>query len=306
MRPFLLFLLIAATPLLGEDAPTLEGKTLPPGLPAKDGRWAGTGKWTMYYIHEVERSVKEDGVTHQVLLLTGEKTTISMTPDSSRIAKVEAAAAVIDKQGKLRVGALIGNVWHQLPDGAFGIGNRRNPLVPWVHVAADQGLYPYGSRIFVPAAIGYKTPEGKILDGYFWVADAGSAIKGRLRFDLFVGHDKVYTEMMDRSRLWKWKPETYVEKLPTVPAAINPSTPEGMYQLLIRLGELKDPNDPALVPHAFSKVSDDMKAALTTFQKKYPSIPTAEYGNPLCATTLWYLTKAAQDLANKDKPAVKK
>jgi 3D (Asp-Asp-Asp) domain-containing protein len=254
----------------------------------------------MYYIHEATVAVKEKGVKHTVILLTGEKKTLQITQECSRIAKVEAAAAVVDKEtGKVRVGALIGNVWHELPEGAFGIGNRKNPLVPWVHVAADQRLYPFGSRVFMPSAVGYKTPEGRVLDGYFWVADAGSAIKGRLRFDLFVGHDAIYTEMMARRRLAKPGIECYVEKLPKVPDKISPSTPQGMHELLIRLGCLRAPGVEGFSPHAFMVIPDEMRDALVVFQKRYSEIPPAEYGNPLGATTLWFLTKAAQELSGK-------
>ncbi len=297
--------MIFLLPLVGEDAPQVDAKNLPANLPAKDGKWSGTGKWTMYYIHEIETVEKERGVPHTVELLTGERVTVNMTPASSRTAKVEAAAAMTDKNGNRRVGALIGNVWQELPEGAFGIGNRKNPLVPWVHVAADQGIYPFGSRVYVPAAVGYTTPEGRVLDGYFWVGDTGSAIKGNLRFDLFVGPDGVYRDMMERSRMWKWKPDTYVEKLPQVPAAISPTTVEGMHELLIRLGDLPAPGVPGFEPHAFMAMPPEMKDALTAFQKKYADIPPAEYGNPLGATTLWFLTKAAQDLAAKDAAAKK-
>lgn len=300
MRLFILFLILGIFPALAQE---VVKKELPPGLPKKDGRWGGNGKWTMYYIHEIEVAEKTKGVTHPVLLLTGEKTTISMTTASSKTALVEAAAAMVDKQGKLRVGALIGKVWHELPEGAFGLGNRKNPLVPWVHVAADQKLYPFGSRVFVPAAVGYTTPEGKVLDGYFWVGDTGSAIKGKLRFDLFVGHDPIYDEMMIRGRQWKWRPECYVEKPPKVPAAISPTTAAGMHELLMRLGCLARPGVPGFSPHAFMTIPEEMRDALVMFQKRYSDIPTAEYGNPLGATTLWFLTQTAADLAKKESVA---
>jgi 3D (Asp-Asp-Asp) domain-containing protein len=305
MRALLLLIMISIIPLLAEDAPTVDSQKLPAGLPAKDGRWGGSGKWTMYYIHEIEVVEKDRGVSHTVELLTGERTTVSMTPASSRTAKVEAAAAMTDKNGNRRVGALIGNVWHELPEGAFGVGNRKNPLVPWVHVAADQSLYPFGSRVFVPSAVGYTTPEGKVLDGYFWVGDTGGAIKGKLRFDLFVGPDGVYRDMMERSRMWKWKPETYVEKPPVVPAEISPTTAEGMHELLMRLDCLPRPGVPGFSPHAFMAIPPEMKDALIVFQKRYADIPTAEYGNPLGATTLWFLTQAAADLAARDAAAKK-
>jgi 3D (Asp-Asp-Asp) domain-containing protein len=303
MRFFAFLLLIGIIPLLGEDAPQVNPANLPANLPPKDGKFGGAGKWTMYYIHEVETVEKERGVSHTVELLTGERVTVNMTPASSRTAKVEAAAAMTDKSGNRRVGALIGNVWHELPEGAFGLGNRKNPLVPWVHVAADQSLYPFGSRVFVPAAIGYTTPEGKVLDGYFWVGDTGSAIKGNLRFDLFVGPDGVYRDMMERGKMWKWKPDTYVEKPPKVPAEISPTTAEGMHELLMRTGDLAAPGVPGFTPHAFMSIPPEMVAALTSFQKKYPDIPSAEYGNPMGATTIWFLTQAAADLAKKDAAA---
>lgn len=66
--------------------------------------------------------------------------------------------------------------WTDLPEGWQGKGNRMNPLTPYPTVAADQNRHPYGSRIFISDIKNFKTPEGEVLDGYFWMADVGGGI----------------------------------------------------------------------------------------------------------------------------------
>jgi 3D (Asp-Asp-Asp) domain-containing protein len=68
----------------------------------------------------------------------------------------------------------------------YGKGNRGNALEPFVSVAADQSRFPFGTKIYVPAAKGLKLPGGKRHDGFFVVADVGSAIKGN-HLDFFTG-----------------------------------------------------------------------------------------------------------------------
>lgn len=68
----------------------------------------------------------------------------------------------------------------------YGKGNKGNPLTPFVSVAADQSLYPFGTKLYIPAARGLKLPGGKVHDGIFVVDDVGSAIKGN-HLDFFTG-----------------------------------------------------------------------------------------------------------------------
>lgn len=65
-------------------------------------------------------------------------------------------------------------------------------LTPYIHVAADPKHYAMGDLIEVPELAGTPVPrvDGKGTmphPGYLIVADTGGAIKGRQRFDFFIG-----------------------------------------------------------------------------------------------------------------------
>lgn len=66
----------------------------------------------------------------------------------------------------------------------YGKGNKNNALEPFVSIAADQSIYPFGTVIYVPQALGVKLPDGSLHKGFFKVADVGGAIKGN-HIDVF-------------------------------------------------------------------------------------------------------------------------
>jgi 3D (Asp-Asp-Asp) domain-containing protein len=68
----------------------------------------------------------------------------------------------------------------------YGLGNRNNPLVPYVSLACDQSIYPFGQKIYIPAAKGVKLPNGETHSGVFRCDDVGGAIKGN-HIDVFIG-----------------------------------------------------------------------------------------------------------------------
>jgi hypothetical protein len=80
----------------------------------------------------------------------------------------------------------------------YGTGSRNNPLVPYKTVACDlgtvrgsepwlNGVYPpFGTRIFIPEAVGTELPDGRTHDGIFTCGDIGGAITGN-HIDVFVG-----------------------------------------------------------------------------------------------------------------------
>jgi 3D (Asp-Asp-Asp) domain-containing protein len=70
--------------------------------------------------------------------------------------------------------------------GPFGDGVAGCQLVPYRTVAADPAFLKSGTVIFVPSAVGEKLPNGEKHDGYFFVGDAGGAIKGN-HLDIFQG-----------------------------------------------------------------------------------------------------------------------
>lgn len=68
----------------------------------------------------------------------------------------------------------------------YGMGSKANALKPFVTVAADPKVLPFGSVIYIPDAVGLELPNGDIHDGYFEVGDVGGAIKGN-HLDFFTG-----------------------------------------------------------------------------------------------------------------------
>jgi 3D (Asp-Asp-Asp) domain-containing protein len=236
--------------------------------------------WTAYYVAPVEKTTPGKGHTVLAVGRQGEKVSVALTTSSYAAATIEAVAVGIDKKGRKRYFYLVeDDVWHELPEGVEAMGNRLAALTRLTHVAADQKLYPYGSMIYLPAAVGKKFADGESMDGYFWVADTGGDIVGN-HFDLFIGDETLYKDFTSR----KIKPyyTTTIYKLPTLPKAKNPRTDAGLAAILRDIG---------LIP-AEPPPKEALDAALLSFQRANSRIPPAEYGNPAAATTLWFLTQA--------------
>jgi len=279
----LLALLAGSAPLIAAER--VEGAG---SLPA--------ARWTMYYITEVgPPQPAGQGVKQSVVSRTGKKISYHLTPQESRDARREAAAYVVDEEGTIRVAAQteVGS-WKVLPEGLLGLGNRSNPLVPWKHVAADQKRYPYGSRVHLPKAIGYETPDKQSLSGYFYVADVGYGVNSD-HFDLFVGFDKVFSQMMERKV--KQQFETKVEKLPAARPGLDPLNPSGLAALFVKSGFKVDPADAASLPNLkHFKIlprENSVTKCLVAWQMTQKEIPAEEYGSPAGAATLWHLHELA-------------
>ena len=189
-----------------------------------------------------------------------------------------------DETGKRYITNIVKvGLWQDLPDGWEGMGNRLNPLVTYRTVAADQKIHRYGSRIFAPILVGY-TPPGfeEPHDGFLWVADTGGGIKGRLRFDLFVGKQEVYEFVVkEEKQKGRWRVPVEIDRLPAAPSGYRPDKAKGLRKILKGLDLLKGESDV------------DVSAALTAFQKMHRHIPETEYGTHTGAISLWYLTLAA-------------
>ncbi len=236
-------------------------------------------RWTAYYITPVEKAEPGEGEEVSFTNLKGEKIQYSITGDSAKRASMEAVAVAIDKDGKKRYAyqAEKGE-WIELPVGSMGMGNRVNPLVPLIHVAADQSMIPYGSMIHVPDAEGYEFTEGQKMTGYFWVGDVGSLIEGH-HMDLFVGHEEVYSSFVDTVK--EPHKATRIYRIPKLPEEYNPGLQSGLSKILHKAGYLdRDEEVPV----------EEIEAALLKFQKDEPHIPESEYGQARAATTLWFLT----------------
>ncbi|MCB1232024.1 MAG: hypothetical protein KDN19_17275 [Verrucomicrobiae bacterium] len=250
-------------------------------------------RWTAYYIAPVTKTEPEEGRTLTFTDLAGKKIRYTVTGKSFHRAEMEAVAVGIDKDGKKRFGYRVSEgVWRELPEGSMGMGNKVNALVPLVHIAADQGTYPYGSLVHVPDAVGFEFGDGKKMNGYFWVADSGGRIEGD-HFDLFVGQSQVYSGFLDTVK--HQHHQTTIYPLPKVEKAWDPRNNAGLARVLIATGHLS-------APAGEEKVGDEiLREAVVGFQKDQPFIPAAEYGDPDAATTLWFLTQAA--IQEKQKAA---
>ena len=78
--------------------------------------------------------------------------------------------------------------FHEDPN-KYGTGVMNLPLTPYKSIAVDKRVIPYGSKIYIPSAVGteYKF-EGKTLvhDGIFFAQDTGGLIKGN-HIDVYIG-----------------------------------------------------------------------------------------------------------------------
>lgn len=73
------------------------------------------------------------------------------------------------------------------PEAPFGYGLGPIPLVPFRSVATDLTVVPLGSKLYIPAAVGIKLPDGTFHDGYFTAVDIGDMITNK-KIDLFTAY----------------------------------------------------------------------------------------------------------------------
>lgn len=254
----------------------------------------GKARFTLYYVEEV-KFVAKGGRTGKVQSVDGKWYKYRVSHVDHREAHMEGTAFVKQADGTRIVANMVRiGVWKDLPPGWHGRGNRRNPLYPYRSAAADQKIYPYGTRIYLPESDGWRTPEGYTIDGYLWVSDIGGGIKGPRRFDLFVGHEPVYDEIKKMEET-KWRGAVVIDLLPKVPAAWNPQTPAGLAKVLSRTTCQSGGSFDALKKDIKSvrRLGELAKSCLIKFQKKHPQIPKLEHGMAFSAITLWFLTQAA-------------
>ena len=254
--------------------------SFPPGMSHHGDPHEVDIRWTAYYITPVEAADEGEGEEISFTNTTGKKIQYSITGDSYERAEVEAVAVGIDKEGKKRYAYRADEgKWIELPVGSMGMGNRVNPLVPLIHVAADQSEFPYGSMVHVPDAEGYEFTPGNKMTGYFWVGDVGSLIVGD-HMDLFVGHEEVYSSFVDSVK--KPHKATKIYRIPKLDEEYNPGLQSGLSKILHKAGYLDREEE---VP------VEEIEAALLKFQKDESHIPESEYGQARAATTLWFLTQ---------------
>jgi 3D (Asp-Asp-Asp) domain-containing protein len=69
----------------------------------------------------------------------------------------------------------------------WGVGIHNKSLTPFVSVATDQSVYPFGTVLFASALVGMKMPDGTTHNGYLHADDTGGAIVGA-HCDWFVAY----------------------------------------------------------------------------------------------------------------------
>ena len=138
------------------DIPLLnmKGEELGPRLKSKDWCLAG-----------IEGTVCIDGVVYNYAGSTGKSQT----------------TCPISATEKIR--------WMKSPY-PYGIGSKNNPLIPFVSIATDPKVIPFGKRVYIKEAVGLRYVVGNqewIHDGIFRADDVGGAIKGN-HIDVFLGN----------------------------------------------------------------------------------------------------------------------
>lgn len=68
----------------------------------------------------------------------------------------------------------------------WGQGSQGNALVPFVSIATDTSVLPFGTSVYAPDLDGQPLPGGGTHDGCLSAADVGGGINGA-HFDWFVG-----------------------------------------------------------------------------------------------------------------------
>jgi len=262
-----------------------------------DASVKGNALFTFYYVEEV-KFIARGGMAGKVQSVDGKWFKYRVSHADHREAHMEGTAFIKEADGTRIVASMVKvGVWKDLPSGWHGKGNRRNPLYPYRSAAADQKIYPYGTRIYLPDADGWRTPEGQVLDGFLWVSDKGARIKGSRRFDLFVGHEPAY-EAIKKMEDTKWRGPVVIDLLPKVPAAWDPQTPAGLARVLSRTTCNSEGSFEALKKDikTVRLLGDMSETCLIKFQEQHRQIPELEHGMAFGAITLWYLTQAADDL----------
>lgn len=78
--------------------------------------------------------------------------------------------------------------WRWCPPSApYGYGLEDYVLKPFKSVAVDPQVVPIPSKIYIPAAVGARLPDGSLHDGYFEAIDIGAAIQNK-RIDMFTSY----------------------------------------------------------------------------------------------------------------------
>ncbi|PRP96087.1 3D domain-containing protein [Enhygromyxa salina] len=76
----------------------------------------------------------------------------------------------------------------------WGQGSRGNALVPYLSIATDTSVLPFGTSVYAPGLDGVALPDGRTHDGCLRAADVGGGIEGT-HVDWFVGLKGNYRQL---------------------------------------------------------------------------------------------------------------
>jgi membrane-bound lytic murein transglycosylase len=76
----------------------------------------------------------------------------------------------------------------------WGQGSKGNALVPYLSIATDISVLPFGTSLSAPDLDGLALPGGGTHDGCLRAADVGGGING-MHFDWFVGLEGNYQQL---------------------------------------------------------------------------------------------------------------
>lgn len=189
-----------------------QGRWLQINLPANPNQLQPISLWATYYHVHRARSVPQG---YPLLDDFGHPLTPPLSAEDWCRAALQGVVQVADDQGNFRtfnfssrgdsaqvncapyfsslsadVAQKVSRVRFQVSVSNYGYGANRRLLVPYRTIAVDKTVIPIGSVIYIPEARGQTitlpTGEQVVHDGFFFAADAGSAIRGN-HVDVFVG-----------------------------------------------------------------------------------------------------------------------
>jgi 3D (Asp-Asp-Asp) domain-containing protein len=99
---------------------------------------------------------------------------------------IDKARSAVDEVVTAVETQLKATLYHTGPRGIAGRDSLGCKLQPMRTVAADPKVFPRHSVLFIKETVGLKMADGSAHDGYWYVSDVGTAIKGA-RIDLFTG-----------------------------------------------------------------------------------------------------------------------
>lgn len=229
--------LLATLPILScaENQETKQSK-FPPGLKSPGNPEVREIRWTAYFKTETEPTAEGEGRKVIFTFRDGTQSIFWVTPKSFEAANLQSLAIFPDRDGKEYYGFRMDTgQFTELPKGSMGMGNKSNPIVPLVHVSANQRDIPYGSMIYIPESEGVDLVGGERFEGYLWVGDTGGGVKGD-HLDLFTGRKKMFTSFVEAVK----KPvTTKIYKIPPLDKEHNPGLRSGLAKILKKASYLE-------------------------------------------------------------------